>query len=251
MRIVLALLVLVAACGGGDAAGPAEGELVGLFRLTPGAAEGETITGTWFRMLQPGGDLDGPYMINADSPADGGEVTLLEPGTSGGFRSGGYQSQPDPAFDAEGDSLAAAITRPTRFFGVEFGISTNPVDPQARTEVGPPTVVVQPDGTLTADLSSWAASWNHQDFNQGAPKPVPDTGADAPGQARAEAVWDFVSETWLEAAPAPRLSGEAARGTFDPATGAFTLEWTSLIEGGPFNGFTGRWHLEGTFEPDP
>ena len=31
------------------------------------------------------------------------------------------------------------------------------------------------------------------------------------------------------------------------ATNAFTIEWTSLIVGGPFNGFTGQWHLSGQF----
>ena len=28
-------------------------------------------------------------------------------------------------------------------------------------------------------------------------------------------------------------------------TGRITLEWTSLIDGGPFNRFLGHWHLEG------
>jgi hypothetical protein len=39
-------------------------------------------------------------------------------------------------------------------------------------------------------------------------------------------------------------------GTLSPG-GRYTLEWKSLIVGGPFNGFTGRWHLEGTFVPSP
>ena len=112
-RVLLALLLATGAVGAcssdeegtadrpGDDAGAAaveDGELIGLFRLTPGAADGDELTGTWFRMLQPGGDAEtGPYMRNADSTADGGEATLLAPGTSGGLRSAGYQSKPDPA----------------------------------------------------------------------------------------------------------------------------------------------------------
>jgi hypothetical protein len=30
--------------------------------------------------------------------------------------------------------------------------------------------------------------------------------------------------------------------------GAYVLEGSSQIVGGPFNGFTGIWHLAGTFE---
>jgi hypothetical protein len=224
-------------------------DLVGLFRFTPGAAKGEAITGTWFRMVQPGGDAQrGPYMINADSPADGGQVTLLKAGTSGGLRTAGYQSQPTPAFDAGGQSLADAITTPTKFFGVKFSISTNQIDPQTKAKVAPPTVT-EKDGKLSAELSSWSASWNNQNFNQGAPKPVPNTGAKAPGQEKAEKVWDWVAGKYLDAAPKPTVNGENAIGTYDAKTHAFTLEWTSHIEGGPFNGFTGLWHLEGTFEP--
>ncbi|HET7721121.1 MAG TPA: hypothetical protein VFK43_14230, partial [Acidimicrobiales bacterium] len=222
----------------------------GLFRLTPGAVEGDQITGTYFRMLQPDGDIDdGPFMVNGNSPADGGQATLLEPGTSGGLRTGGYQSEPSPAFDGANNSLANAITEPTRWFNVDFGISTNPVDPQTQTEVPPPTVF-HDDGQLTADLSAWAASWNNQEFNQGAPKPVPNTGPKAVGQEEAERVYDWVAERFLESAPDATVTGDGATGTYDPETGAFVLEWTSYIEGGPFNGFTGVWHLEGVFEPD-
>jgi hypothetical protein len=186
-------------------------------------------------------------MRNADSPADGGLATLLEPGTAGGLRTGGYQSQPAPGFDSKGNSLAGAIMSPTKFFGVKFSISTNRVDLQTKTAVAPPMVWLK-DDKLTADLSSWAASWNNQDFNQGAPKPVLSTGAKAPGQQQAERVWDWVSQEWLNSSPKPTVNGSDATGTYNPSTRAFVLEWTSLIVGGPFNGFTGYWHLEGVYQ---
>jgi hypothetical protein len=246
----LALLATTAACGGKEDSAATKGtELVGLVRLTPGGANGSELTGTWFRMVQIGGTAaKGPFMVNANSQADGGRATLLQPGTSGGLRLGGYQSQPDPAFDAQGNSTATAITLPTKFFGVAFSIATNPVDPQTKTEVAPPTVYVK-DGELTADLSSWGVTWNNQVFNQGAPKPVSSTGAKAIGQEKAERVWDWVAGKYLEKAPAATITGRSAHGSYDPGTGAFELEWTSLIQGGPFNQFIGVWHLEGTFTP--
>lgn len=245
-----AACVLLSACSGGGSSKAAAGggQLVGLFRLTPGASSGSTVTGTWFRMLQPGAGPSGPFMQNANSKADGGRATILAPGTSGGLRTAGYQSQPTPAFTPHGDSRADAITRPTAFFGVLFSIATNPVDPQTKTPVAPPTVTLK-DGKLTADLSSWGVTWNNQVFNQGAPKPVASTGAKAPGQAKAEKVWDWVAGTYLDAAPATTVTGSAATGTYDATTHHFTLQWTSPISGGPFNRFTGLWHLEGTFEP--
>jgi hypothetical protein len=257
-RIVAAITVVLVAVGAttacsskGSSGSTSSGgrELVGLFRLSPGRVDGNRITGSWFRMLQPGGSVkDGPYMMNADSPADNGRATLLAPGTSGGLRTGGYQSQPTPAFDGGGNSLAAAITTPTKFFGVKFSISTNKLDLQTKTDVAPPTIVLN-GNKLTADLSAWAASWNNQNFNQGSPKPVPNTQAKAPGQAQAERAWDWVSQKWLDAAKKPTVTGSGATGTFDAATGTFVLEWSSLIVGGPFNGFTGLWHLEGVYQP--
>ena len=251
--VTIAVAGVGAACSAttSDTTATASGtrELVGLFRLTPGRVDGAQLSGSWFRMLQPGGNpKTGPYMVNADSPAAGGQATLLSPGTEGGLRTGGYQSQPAPAFDAAGNSLADAVMAPTRFFGVRFSISTNQVDLQTKTKVAPPAVVLA-DGRLEADLSSWAASWNNQNFNQGAPKPVTSTGAKAPGQQQTERVWDWVSQRWLDAAPKPTVTGSGATGTYDARTGAFVLQWTSLIVGGPFNGFTGLWHLEGVFQP--
>jgi hypothetical protein len=247
------MIALTAACSSGkpssDSSAAASGtQLVGLFKLAGGAAHGAELTGTWFRMLQPNGKVaTGPYMVNANSTADGGRATLLQPGTSGGLRTGGYQSQPDPAFDTGGNSRADAIVTPTQFFGVRFSISTNEVDPQTKTKVPPPAVYLQ-GGKLTADLAAWAASWNHQNFNQGAPKPVSSTQAKALGQQQVERVFDYVSQKYLDAAPKPTVTGSGATGTYNAKTGAFVLQWTSAIVGGPFNGFTGIWHLEGTFK---
>lgn len=249
--LVIAALV-TGACGSGDGdkdtASASPENLVGLFRLDPGAVSGDDVTGTWFRMVQPGGTPEaGPYMPNGDSPVLGGGTTLLEPGTEGGLRTGGFQSEPNPAF-ADGNSLAASITKPTRFFAVEFGTSTNPVDPQTQRQVSAPSVVNN-DGTLSADVSAWAASWNNQEFNQGAPKPPEKEGPQVAGAEQVQQVWDWVAKQWLKLPQTDAAQGPPATGTYDSETRRFTLQWTSLIVGGPFNGFTGVWHLEGVFEP--
>ncbi len=44
------------------------------------------------------------------------------------------------------------------------------------------------------------------------------------------------------------MSTSPVTGAYDAETGAFVLEWSSQIVGGPFNDFTGVWPLEGTFE---
>jgi hypothetical protein len=255
VTVVLAITGLVgAACStsvpeAATSASTHSRELIGLFRLTPGTAAGGQLAGSWFRMVQPGGSVTkGPYMKNAQSPADGGLATLLAPGTAGGLRTGGYQSQPAPAFDAGGNSLADSVLAPTEFFGVKFSVSTNRADLQTKTVVPPPTIVLR-NGKLAANLASWAASWNNQNFNQGAPKPVQSTQAKTPGQVQAQRAWDWVSKQWLGAVPKATITGNAATGTIDLGSGQFTLEWTSLIVGGPFNGFTGVWHLEGVYQP--
>jgi hypothetical protein len=223
--------------------------LIGLFRLTAGTFDGGHLGGTWFQMLQPGASVtSGPYMKNGNSSADGGLATLLQPGTDGGFRTEGYQSQPTPAFDGGGNSLASAIVAPTEFFGVKFSISTNKIDPQTKTACAPPIVELK-NGKLTADVSSWAASWNNQNFNQGAPKPVSNTAAKSPGQQQAQEAWNYVSQRWLGSVPKATVTGASATGTLDLKTDRFVLQWTSLIVGGPFNGFTGLWHLEGVYQP--
>lgn len=221
--VALAVLCGLVALGwvGGPGASPAAAadELVGTFRITAGSC-GSGATGSYFRMILPTGTLDGPWVENKDSACGDKTYTLFTPGTDGGLVTGSHQPAPNPGFDGNGNSLANRIIRPVAFFGVKFATSTNPTDLQTGSAVPAPSLRAD-GGRLTGDLSSFAATWNKQAFNQGAPKP----GGATPG---------------LTTAPT---------GTFDAATGAFSVTWTSTIVGGPFDKFTGQWHLEGTFVP--
>jgi hypothetical protein len=152
---------------------------------------------------------DGNYIPNADSPCVDTTYSALTAGTDGGLVTGAYQPAPDPAFDEAGNGLADAIAAPVTFFAVKFAAATDPAEAM-------PTLSAT-DGVLSGDLSAFTAYYGGQSFNQGAPK--------------------------------PDGSGEAPMGTIDPETGVFVLDWTSLISGGSFDGFTGVWHLEGTFAP--
>lgn len=197
----------------------AASSLNGTLALTPGACASGTGTGSYFRMVQPSGSIkDGPFVANGDSTCTDQSFTLLSPGTDGGLVTGAYQPAPTPVFDGAGNSQATRIVLPATFFGVKFGLSTDPTDLQ--TSKGVPAITITNDGgALTADMRAWSASWNKQYFNQGAPKPD---------------------------GSKPGLTTNA-KGTYNEATGAFVLEWASTVVGGPFNNFTGAWHLEGTF----
>jgi hypothetical protein len=197
------------------------GELVGTIQLDPGACDGGSLSGgSYLQMVLPGGTADaGPYFENPDSGCDDKAFTILAPGSDGGLLIGDYQPSPEPAFGADGGALADAIITPTPFAAIAFGFSSNPTDPQTGDEVPAPTLTLDGD-TLTGDLSAVTASWNNEWFNQGSPKPD---------------------------GSSPGLTAPVT-GTYDPETGAITLEWASQVVGGPFNDFTGIWHVEGTFE---
>lgn len=234
VAVLLVLALVGAACGsdGDDSSSDttagdttetteaaASGELVGTFGIDPGT-DGTEVTGSYFRMVQSGGTVaEGPFVPNADSTATDQTYTLLEPGTDGGLVSGAFQPGPDPLFDADGNALADAIIQPVTFFGVAFSITTADTDP----ETGDPVVAVtitDEDGTLTGQTTAVTAAYGSQQFNQGAPKPD----GSLPGETT------------------------EVTGTYDAETGAYTLEWASQIVGGSFDGFTGVWHLKGTFE---
>jgi hypothetical protein len=194
--------------------------LRGTFALQAGSCAGGTVSGSYFRMILHSGSPSGPFLDNSSSACSNQSYTLLAPGSDGGLVTGAYQPQPSPPFDGNGNGKAGRITKPTRFYGVDFAASTNPVDPQTKREVATPVVTAE-GGALTADLRAFTVSWNSQQFNQGSPKPD----GSLPGNTR------------------------RATGTYDARTGAFALQWTSQIQGGPFDGFTGLWHLTGRFTP--
>jgi hypothetical protein len=195
--------------------------LVGTFKLSPGACTGETVTGSYFRMIFPGGSVaSGKFFDNPDSACDDKSYTLAVPGSQGGFVTGRYQSNPTPAFSATGGALASSIIEPQSFTAIDFSIATNKVDPQTSLKVPPPSLRVS-GGKISGQLEAWSASWNKLYFNQGSPKP----GGSRPGLT------------------AP------VTGTYNAKTHAFVLTWTSQVAGGPFNGFTGQWHLTGVFVP--
>lgn len=145
-------------------------------------------------------------MPNANSPVPQGSATLLSPGTDGGLILGDYQGEPDPAFDeATGYSLASRVTQPTKFFNIEFGISTNKIDPQTQRELLAPTATVSGD-SISADLSAWAASWNRQEFNQGRPNRKPRSRPRSPVRR------------------APNRCGSSS-----PDVGSATIPWTAKV----------------------
>jgi hypothetical protein len=222
-RVVPTLVLAAAACVGvlglGHASAQTTGALAGTFRITAGQC-GSGTTGSYFRMILPTGNREGPWVENGDSSCGDKTYTLLSPGSDGGLATGQFQAAPSPAFDADGNSLANRIFQPVPFFGVRFSGSTNQTDLQTQQQVPAPSISVE-DGKLSGDLSAFAATWNDQSFNQGSPKP----GGGRPGNTT------------------------LPTGTYDPDTRRFTLTWTSQIVGGPFNNFTGLWHLEGTFAP--
>ena len=203
--------------------GPTAQPLVGTFRIEPGkqAASG-AVSGSYFRMKQPVGDQ---YLTNGDSSFSDQTYTPLTPGTDGGLRTGAYQVAPDPPFSPGNASLADRIIVPTKFFGPYFGVVTEPDDRQGAglgTPFSDPApAIVNTAGTLSGQVTAWTVGWNGVWFNQGSPKPD----GTSPGRT------------------------QPVTGTYAPATGRYSLDWASLIVGGPFNGFTGHWHLEGAFAP--
>lgn len=227
-RVFVVGVVLLAAgglagCGGGSKSASASksGDLVGLFKIDAGTCSAAGVTaGSSFRMVQTGGTLAaGPFVKNGDSPCGDKSWNPLLPGSDGGLRTGAYQSFVDPAFDAGGNATADRIVKPVKFFAVTFAVATNQKDPQTGVATAMPKISLS-GGKLTGDLRAFAAAWNKQNFNQGSPKPD---------------------------GSRPGITQDPS-GTYDPATKRFTLEWASQIVGGPFNNFTGIWHLEGVFQ---
>ncbi|HEV7808430.1 MAG TPA: hypothetical protein VGO80_21670 [Solirubrobacteraceae bacterium] len=208
---LLAAVAIAASPGAPQAAGSKA--LNGTFRLKAGSHSGGKPRGTYFRMILARGQ---GYLKNPDSRSRDKTYTLGRPGRDLGLVTGRYQSHPSPAFASNGSARANRIIKPESFTSINFSVATPRKDPQSKKYVAAPSARVS-GRRLTVSLPGYTAEWNKQYFNQGAPK--------------------------------PNGSGRAATGTFNAKTKHFVLTWTSKISGGPFNGFSGYWHLEGTFSP--
>src|SRR5581483_3943847 len=212
--LVIGALLIPAASGLSAGGTPLNGTL----KLTAGALSSlhgkKQYTGSYFRMLLPG--RTDQYFSNPQSRAADKTYTLLRPGSDGGLELGRFQTPPNPAFTSSGSARASRITKPETFASIKFSISSAPKDAQSGAGVPAPALVVHGE-KITGNLSAWTAEWNKIYFNQGAPKP----GGSYPGLTR------------------------PVTGTYNPKTKAFTITWYSAIVGGPFNGFTGYWHLQG------
>ena len=201
-------------------------ELKGTLAISPGkpATKAQqkrtkaTYTGSYFRMILPGG-VD-KYFANSNSRASDKTYTLFRTGREKGLKLGAFQEPPTPAFGANGFALSRRIVVPETFAGIDFSISTAATDAQTGQKAAVPRLFAT-GSKLTGDFRAWTAEWNSIYFNQGAPKP----NGSFPGFTK------------------------PVNGTYDRKTKAYELSWYSLIVGGPFNGFTGYWHLQGTLVP--
>lgn len=221
LPVALAASAGIALAASGVAASKSGTPLSGTLKLTAGKAvkvHGKSeYTGTYFRMIEPGGTDE--YFSNASSTAPDHTYTFLRPGTDGGLELGQYQPPPSPAFTSEGFARASRVTKPQAFESIKFSISTASTDAQSGAKVPAPSLVLN-GNKLTGNFSAWTAEWNKIYFNQGAPKP----NGSYPGLTR------------------------PVTGSYNSKTRAFTITWYSAIVGGPFNGFTGFWHLQGYLE---
>jgi hypothetical protein len=193
--------------------------MLGLFKLDAGSAPlGQSPSGSYVEMLNGSGGA----LPNLSSPSANKDYTTFTPGVVGGLSTVAYEPAPAPAFaqGTSGNALADDIVQPVGFEGTNFSVDTNPTDVQTG-QPDPIPQIYNDNGTLSGQVTAWDAQWNGQSFNQGTPKPDGTT----------------------------PVATTALSGTFDAATGAFTLTWRSQIVGGPFDGFSGVWHLAGTFVP--
>lgn len=226
-----AAVLAVAAVATAAAAAPAahaakKTELKGTLGISPGkpatkAQQKRTkakFTGSYFRMILPGGA--DKYFANSNSRAADKTYTLFRTGQEKGLKLGAFQEPPEPAFAANGFALSRRIVLPETFAGIDFSISTAATDAQTGQKATAPRLFAT-GKKLSGDLRAWTAEWNKIYFNQGAPKP----NGTFPGFTK------------------------PINGTYDKKTKQYELSWYSLIVGGPFNGFTGYWHLQGKLIP--
>lgn len=175
--------------------------------------------------------LGGSYFSMAGFNPIGAKV--LASGIDGGILLGTFQEFQPATIDNQDTDASPAIfggdliAEPFDFFNQPTFIGTNAVSVQSGNVKSAPAADVDMNDcvgsvcTLSLQLDAWEVYWGGTSFEQG---PRPDN-----------TVTTF----------------ELAMGTYDTATGAYAVNWTSKIRGGNFNNFLGSWHLEGTLKPVP
>ncbi|MBV8561212.1 MAG: hypothetical protein JO050_10580 [Acidimicrobiia bacterium] len=190
--------------------------LVGTFVLGQPSCPAGHPAGSWFIV-----SFGSKVQQNSASPCAGGAATLLNPGTVG-LPTGRFLPDARPTFDGQGDSLSAGVIQPTLFGSQKLGMATSPDDvqdaPDGPAAFSAPEALTQ-DGNLVVDLRALDVTYR--------------------GQPDSTCASDAGNGCWQE-------GSEQAAGSYDPATGAFSLEWFSS------QGFTGAsagvtFHLAGTF----
>lgn len=221
--LAIAGLLAVAGCSGSHQATPDAVHLAGLFHIDAGACAGKKglPTGSYLVVLSA---ASGGTVGNARGGCANPAYSLLRPGTDGGLVTGEFQENAGPTFNAHGDSREGRIVIPARFGALRFGFATSTRDeqdaPTGAAAFPQPSAVIE-GSKLRIDLRSLVVSYGGR-----------------PGATCAET---FGGGCW-------ELGSENASGTYDAATGHFTLQWFSGRSFTP-KGDSIEVHLEGTFVP--
>lgn len=198
---------------------PEANEMVGVFSVAAGQCAGATPSGSWVQLSKGGGPIPNP-----SSSCDGGNYTPVAQGTQG-LETGQFQPDPSPTFDANGNSLADAIIKPTPFLGTDFGAGTDPQNMQT-DPTGPP-VFPAPYAVLSGSGTSFTANLSSVNFTYNGP---PNGTCASGGGVGCYAV-----------------GSSDVQGSYDPTTHDYTMQWTGQVVGGAFNGATATFHLTGVF----
>lgn len=183
--------------------------LVGLFKIDPADCATAEVSGSYLRLIFPGGTLEaGPFDPDLDSICADKTYSGITPGTDGGLRTGAYQPAPDPPFDEAGNGLGDKIITPFKFHFSNMGFATNKRGPSG-TAYPAPKIVSSKQGELTGQMKALTPYFEGLVYE--------DNGS------------------------------TVITGTYDKKSGAYTLELVSRITQGNAVGATSLIHLEGTF----
>ena len=135
----------------------------------PGRMRGETVAGSYFRMIFPTAAWPTASSSTTPTPPARQDLHVGPAGRQGGLVTGTYQPNPTPALNARaargGQHRAAAELHGDRLLHRH-----RQGDPQTGDHVPAPSLSVA-GGKISGQLEAWSASWNKLYFNQGSPKP--------------------------------------------------------------------------------